>query len=419
MGKPSRVPKPMVRWCSRERTKAMCGICGIVELNGSCSFTQEDLQGMANVIRHRGPDDWGELVSGPVGFGFRRLSIVDLPSGHQPMANEDGNIWIVFNGEIYNHPELRPQLEEHGHRYATNSDTETILHLYEEYGEECVQHLRGMFAFVIWDLRRKRVFCARDRLGIKPFYYTLSRGRFVFASEIKALFEPPGVRPSLNRSVLPEYFTFGYLSSDETMFEGVRRLMPGHRLVMDLNDKAPVPRLEQYWDLQIHPAEQPFSEAEYVEQFRNLFEETVRLHLMSDVPLGVFLSGGLDSSAIAAVMAGLRKDRIQTFSVGYAEDSYSELPYARTVAKHIGAEYNEVRLGPDGFFSSLPKLIWQEDEPVVWHSSVSLYYVSRLDSEKVKVVLTGEGGDELFAGYLKYRVTLWNMKGGPFYRKFV
>ncbi|MGH9725458.1 MAG: asparagine synthase (glutamine-hydrolyzing), partial [Candidatus Acidiferrales bacterium] len=302
---------------------------------------------------------------------------------------------------------------------ASSSDTETIIHLYEEYGEDCVHQLRGMFAFAIWDMKRNRLFCARDRLGIKPFYYVVSRGRFAFASEMKALFELPDVSPALNRGMLPEFFALGYFSSEETLFSGVRKLMPGHHLTLNLGANATEPRIDKYWDLDISRNEESRSEEQCITQFQELFDETVRMHLMSDVPLGVFLSGGLDSSAIAATMAGMRKDRIQTFSVGYAEDNFSELPYARAVAKHIGAEYNEVILGPDDFFASLPKLIWQEDEPLVWPSSVALHHVSRLASEKVKVVLTGEGGDEIFAGYLKYRVTLWNMRGGPVYRRLV
>jgi len=274
-----------------------------------------------------------------------------------------------------------------------------------------------MFAFAIWDLGRRRIFCARDRLGIKPFYYLVRGGRLLFASEIKALFSAAGVRPVLNRRALPEYLTFGYLSSKETLFEGVQKLMPGHWLSLDLDKGAIEPQIEKYWDLDITKPKLPLSEADCVLQFRELFEETVKLHLMSDVPLGVFLSGGLDSSAIAAVMAGLRKDRIQTFSVGYSEESFSELPYARIVAKHIHAEHHEVLLGSHDFLSALPMMIYQEDEPIVWPSSVPLYYVSRLASKKVKVVLTGEGGDELFAGYLKYRVTLWNLKGGMAYWK--
>jgi asparagine synthase (glutamine-hydrolysing) len=397
----------------------MCGICGIVELDGIRRFTEEDLQVMAGAIRHRGPDDEGTVVSGPVGLGFRRLSIIDLPGGHQPMTNEDGTIWIVFNGEIYNHRQLRPILEGRGHRYANNSDTETILHLYEEYGPDCVRHLRGMFAFAIWDSRRKRLFCARDRLGIKPFYYVVVDGRFLFASEIKALLELPQVHRRLNRLALPEFLCFGYLSSDATLFEGIHKLMPGHHLQINLDGQMPQPVITQYWDLEIEEHNPSLGESDYVSQFREMFAETVKLHLMSDVPVGVFLSGGLDSSSIAAEMARARKDRIQTFSVGYAETPYSELPYAQMMARHINSEHHEVTIGPEEFFASLPSLIWHEDEPIVWPSSVSLYFVARCASEKVKVVLTGEGGDEIFAGYLKYRLTMWNLRGGPVYRWLV
>ncbi len=396
----------------------MCGICGILDLRGN-NVSAEELKAMSNVLRHRGPDDQGRFFSGPLAFGFRRLSIVDLAGGHQPMTNEDGSVWIVFNGEIYNHAELRPGLQKRGHRFISNSDTETIVHLYEEYGDDCVCHLRGMFAFAIWDTRRKRLFCARDRLGIKPFYYAMVGDRFTFSSEIKALLEVQGVRPRLNRDALPEFFAFGYLSSQETLFADVYKLLPGHRFYIDLATGTEKPQISQYWDLNISPPEYAFSESDYVSQFRDLFTETVRAHLMSDVPVGVFLSGGLDSSSIAAVMAALKKEPIQTFSVGYAEGQYSELPYAREIARHIGAEYNQVILGPEDFFASLPQLIWHEDEPLVWPSSVALFFVSRLAREKVKVVLTGEGGDELLAGYLKYRVALWNLRGGPLYRKFV
>lgn len=393
----------------------MCGICGILDLRGN-RFHGEELESMSEVLRHRGPDDQGSFRSGPVALGFRRLSIVDLAGGHQPMCNEDRSVWIVFNGEIYNHAELRPSLEKLGHRFASNSDTETIIHLYEEYGDNCVSHLRGMFAFAIWDGRRNRLFCARDRLGIKPFYYALTGNRFAFASEIKALFEMQDLKALLNRRALPEFFTFGYLSAEETLYHNVYKLLPGHRLCIDLASKKPQPEVTQYWDLNNAPQTRLLDEAQCVSQFRELFTDTVRSHLMSDVPLGVFLSGGLDSSSIAAVMASLKKERIKTFSVGYAENQYSELPYARAVAEHIGAEYNEVILGPEDFFTSLPQIIWHEDEPLVWPSSVALLFVSRLASEKVKVVLTGEGGDELFAGYLKYRVALWNLRGGPLYR---
>src|SRR6266700_2338901 len=396
----------------------MCGICGIVALRGR-KFPGRDLEAMSRVLHHRGPDDQGSLISDKVALGFRRLSIVDLSGGRQPMRNEEGNVWIVFNGEIYNHLELSPALEQRGHRYATKCDAETILHLYEEYGEDCVHRLQGMFAFAIWDARSQSLFCARDRLGIKPFYYTIVGDRFAFASEIKAFFELPDFRPRLNRRALPEFFAFGYLSSEETLFEGVRKLLPGHCLRIDLEAQDKNPKVKPYWDLDISPSESSLSESDYVAQFRDLFTETVRAHLMSDVPVGVFLSGGLDSSSIAAMMADLRKEPIQAFSVGYAEDEYSELPYARQVAKHIGAEYNEVILDPKEFFATLPQLIWHEDEPLVWPSSVALYYVSRLAREKVKVVLTGEGADEIFAGYLKYSAALLNLRAGPLYRRLV
>jgi asparagine synthase (glutamine-hydrolysing) len=396
----------------------MCGICGVLDLKGR-RFPQNDLRAMSSVLRHRGPDDEGELFSGPLAMAFRRLSIVDVARGHQPMANEDGTIWIVFNGEIYNDPDLRPLLEQRGHCYATNSDTETILHLYEEYGEDCVHRLRGMFAFAIWDARDKKLFCARDRVGIKPFYYALIGDRFAFASEIKALLELPGLHPRLNRRALPEFFAMGYLSSEETMFEGIYKLLPGHRLLFDLSQEDNEPQITQYWDLDVSTPDRQLKEADYVAQFSELFTEAVRTHLRSDVPLGVFLSGGLDSSAIAAVVAGLRRLPIQTFSVGYKEDQYSELSYARQVAAHIGAEHNEIILGPEEFLASLPQMIWHEDEPIVWPSSVALGHVARLAGEKLKVVLTGEGADETLAGYLKYRVTRWNLRLGPVYRRLV
>lgn len=393
----------------------MCGICGVLDLRDR-EFPAREMEAMAATLHHRGPDDHGIFFSEPVSLGFRRLSIVDLAGGKQPMANEDSTVWIVFNGEIYNHRELRPVLERRGHRYSSSSDTETILHLYEEYGPDCVHHLQGMFAFAIWDARRKSLFCARDRLGIKPFYYAVYGDRFIFASEAKALFEVDGFRPRLNRGALPEYLAFGYLSSDGMLFEGVRKLPPGYTITIDLSTRDKTPKTCQYWDLDPSKSQQHRNESEYVDEFRHLFSRTVESHLMSDVPVGVFLSGGLDSSSIAAEMAAFRKDRIQTFSVGYADDNYSELPYARIMAKHIQSEHNEVLLGPEEFFESLPSTIWSEDEPLAWPSSVSLYFVSRLAAQKVKVVLTGEGGDELFAGYLKYRAALWNLRGSRVYR---
>jgi len=371
---------------------------------------------MCGIMSHRGPDDEGIYTEGPVGIGMRRLSIVDLATGHQPLANEDDSVWIVFNGEIYNHAILREQLITAGHAYRTRSDTETIIHLYEQYGRDCVQHLRGMFAFAIWDRKRRVLFIARDRLGIKPLYYTRTAKEFLFGSEIKVLLEHPETRPELNRAAIPEYLAFGYLSGDETLYRGIHKLMPGHWL--ELNDSGEI-QIAPYWDLQPVVDDPAKDEAYYVQSYRELIEKAVESHLMSDVPLGVFLSGGLDSSAVAALMTKIRRESIETFSVGYAEQSYSELPYARTVAKHINSIHHEVSVSSDDFFHALPKLIWHEDEPIVWPSSVSLYFVAELARERVKVVLTGEGSDETLGGYSRYAFTLKNRAFDNLYRRIL
>jgi asparagine synthase (glutamine-hydrolysing) len=371
---------------------------------------------MCGIMSHRGPDDEGIYTEGRVGIGMRRLSIVDLATGHQPLTNEDHSLWIVFNGEIYNHAILREQLIAAGHSYRTRSDTETIIHLYEQYGRDCVQHLRGMFAFAIWDRKRKVVFIARDRLGIKPLYYTWTAKEFLFGSEIKVLMEHPDTRPELNRAAVSEYLAFGYLSGDETLYRGIHKLMPGHWL--ELNEAGDI-QIAPYWDLQPVVDDPAKDEAYYVQSYRELLENAVESHLMSDVPLGVFLSGGVDSSAVAALMTKIRRESIETFSVGYAEQSYSELPYARTVAKHINSIHHEVTVSSDDFFYALPKLIWHEDEPIVWPSSVSLYFVAELARERVKVVLTGEGSDETLAGYSRYAFTLKNRAFDNLYRRIL
>ncbi len=390
----------------------MCGICGIVALNPDRAPSETEVQAMANVLRHRGPDDSGFFVEPPAAFGFRRLSIIDLAGGHQPMSNEDGSLQIVFNGEIYNHAELRRGLEARGHRYLTRSDTETILHLYEEEAEGCVSQLRGMFAFAIWNRRQRKLFCARDRLGIKPFYYAVSEGRLIFASEIKALLELPDVPRRINRRGLAEFFAMGFLSGRETLFEGIYKLLPGHWLSCENGEI----RTRRYWRLRFSPVPRTSSLEECLDEFQHLFKESVRLRLMSDVPLGAFLSGGLDSSAVVAVMSELTgRQRIKTFSVGYAESKYDESSYASQVAQHFGTDHHEVVLGRGEFFELLPKLIWHEDEPIVWPSSVSLYCVSRLAANHVKVILTGEGSDELLAGYARYWATLWNLRLGNVY----
>jgi asparagine synthase (glutamine-hydrolysing) len=394
----------------------MCGIAGILEFGEKEHVDSSALRRMCDVMAHRGPDDDGIFTQGRIGLGMRRLSIVDLATGHQPLSNEDGSIWVVFNGEIYNHRALREDLISRGHGYRTQSDTETIVHLYEEYGKDCVRHLRGMFAFAIWDARRKSLFIARDRLGIKPLYYRLSDHNLLFGSEIKVLLAYLDVPRDFNRTALPEYLAFGYLSSDETFYHGVRKLMPGHRL--EINERGEL-HVEKYWDL-LPPAEdKAHDERYYVESYRELLEGAVNSHLMSDVPLGVFLSGGLDSSAVAALMTKIRREPIETFSVGYAEQTYSELPYARTVAQHLKSVHREVLVSREDFVGALPKLIWHEDEPIVWPSSVALFFVAQLARERVKVVLTGEGSDETLAGYSRYAFTLKNIAFDRAYRGFV
>jgi asparagine synthase (glutamine-hydrolysing) len=374
---------------------------------------RELLESMSRQIVHRGPDDTGFYLDNNVGLAMRRLSIVDLRTGHQPISNEDGNIWIVYNGEIYNHDELRKRLEELGHRYRTRSDTETILHAYEQYGSDCVKHLRGMFAFVVWDGRHRTIFAARDRLGIKPFYYRISSEHFLFASEIKALLAHPEARAELNRDVLPEYLTFGYTSGPETLFTAFRKLPPGCTLEVTESGDFKVSR---YWHVPQGSETSAHPRQFYVQTYREKLEEAVRIHLMSDVPLGVFLSGGLDSSAVAALMTKIRREPIETFSVGYTEEEFSELKYARIVAKHLNSNHHEVQVSREDFFQALPRLIWQEDEPLAWPASIPLYFVSRLAGEHVKVVLTGEGSDETLAGYARYMWTLWNARFDRAYR---
>jgi asparagine synthase (glutamine-hydrolysing) len=394
----------------------MCGITGILSAEPRPEYRQA-LEKMSAAIHHRGPDDSGHyLEADRVFLGHRRLSIIDLATGRQPIANEDGRKWIVYNGEVFNHAAVRKELETAGHRYRTRTDTETILHAWEEFGPDCLHRFRGMFAFAIWDADQQTLFCARDRLGIKPFYYFLSDGLFLFASEIKALLEHPALTPVLDTDVLPEYLAFGYPSGERTMFRGIRKLMPGHRMTVAVRDGRIVCQIEQYWDPLDRAGEQSRDESECVAEFRRRLEETVEMRLMSDVPLGVFLSGGLDSSAIAALARRMLDGRLQTFSVGYAEAKFSELDYARKAAAFIGAEHHEVRLGMEGFFNLLPRLVWHEDEPIAWPSSVALYSVGRLASEHVKVVLTGEGSDELYAGYGRYTNYLWNLRWLPCYR---
>jgi asparagine synthase (glutamine-hydrolysing) len=372
---------------------------------------------MLDRIRHRGPDDSGVYADSHAFLGHRRLSIVDVARGHQPMPNESRSKWIVYNGEIFNHASLRPSLEQAGHRYENRSDTETIVHAYEEYGADCVQRFRGMFAFALWDAQRRKLFCARDRMGIKPLYYYWNGGVFAFASEIKALLEHPEIPAEFDESVLSEYLGFGYISDDRTFFRGIRKLMPAHTLTLDLRRAQPQPEIQRYWEIPEPEGaiRDRQSDADWIRETRERLEESVRMRLMSDVPLGVFLSGGVDSGAIAALVKRMATGEVKTFSVGYREAQYSELSLAEETARVIGTDHHQVIIGQDEFFSALPKLVEHEDEPIAWPASVPLYFVSKLASREVKVVLSGEGSDELFGGYERYRWNLLNQRFGSPY----
>lgn len=367
---------------------------------------------MRDVMVHRGPDDEGIFVDRNVGLGHRRLSIVDLAGGSQPMLNGDGSCVIVYNGEVYDHADHRQDLIERGYSYRSTSDTETILHLYEEFGAACVDRLRGMFAFAVWNKRTEELFVARDRFGVKPLYYVHDEdGSFYFASEIKSLLEAGAIKARLNYEALPDQLANHGTSDEETLFAGVRRLLPGHFLIW----KEGKLTIKQYWDLEFEPKEVGAGEAESVAEWYELFRESVRLRLMSDVPLGMFLSGGIDSSAIAAVMAELVDERIKTFSVGFKEREGNEFEFARQVARKFNTDHHEITITPDEFFAELPRLVWHEDEPLGFEASVPLYFVSKLAAEHVKVVLTGEGSDETLAGYGRYRKALALLEYGEKY----
>ncbi|HEV8657047.1 MAG TPA: asparagine synthase (glutamine-hydrolyzing) [Thermoanaerobaculia bacterium] len=391
----------------------MCGIAGIISFDRGATVDAERLRRMRDVLRHRGPDGEGLWTEGPVGLAHRRLSILDIEGGAQPMTTADENAWIVFNGEIYNHPELKPQLEARGHRYRTRSDTETILHIYEDEGEACVERLQGMFAFALWDRQRQQLLLARDRLGIKPLYYAMSDHELLFASEIKAILAAGSLQPRLNEHVVPEYLATGFVSGPETFFQGIRKLLPGRTLTWSRRDRL---RERRYWQVPASKSE-PSSQSLKAQsaELRARLTDTVRSHLMSDVPVGLFLSGGIDSTGLAGLMASMVKDPIQTFSVGFPDREGNELDYARLAARSIRSEHHEVVITAEQFFRELPRLVWHEDEPIAFPSSVPLYFVSALAREHVKVVLTGEGADELFGGYNRYRVTALNQRLGEAY----
>lgn len=376
----------------------MCGIAGIFGLSGQ-PVEQRELQSMCAAIYNRGPDDAGYHVNGCIGLGMRRLSIIDLDTGQQPVANEDGSVQVVLNGEIYNYRELRRELQSRGHSFRSASDTEVIAHLYEEYGTDCVHHLRGMFAFAIWDNANKRLLLARDRLGIKPLYYGIFAGRLVFASELKAILQLSQVKRELNWNAVGHLFGFLSTPADQSAVADVHKLLPGHMLIAGFYR---APAIQCYWDVDFTP-DYDHQPDYFVEKLRDLIEESVRLRLISDVPLGAFLSGGLDSSAVVATMARQVSGPLKTFSIGFSEQDFNEADHARIVAKTFATDHHELILEPD-VIGLLDDLAWHLDEPFGDSSAIPTYMVSRLAAGHVKVVLSGDGGDELFAGYSKYRV---------------
>lgn len=391
----------------------MCGIAGILNHQKTAPVEGKLLERMSEVIHHRGPDDGGIELMDRVGFAHRRLSIIDLAGGHQPMLSTDGRLCLTYNGEIYNYRALRAQLQTQGYMFRTDSDTEVILCAYQAFGEQCVEHLQGMFAFAIWDKDRQSLFMARDRLGIKPLYFADVNGQLVFASEIKSLLASGLLSAEMNSSVLPEFLGNRFVSGDTTFYKNVHKLMPGHTLRWQAESGF---RQHCYWTPPVPDAKGQTSMAECVERVRDQLQATVDSHLMSDVPVGVFLSGGIDSSVLAAMAARTLNDPVKTFSVGFRERAANELEYARLVATDIKADHHEVVVSPEEFFSELPRLVWHEDEPIAHTSSIPLYFVSRLARDHVKVVLTGEGADELFLGYNRYRLTYWNQRLGRLYQ---
>lgn len=380
----------------------MCGICGKLIFDKEATVSPALVKAMADSISHRGPDDEGFYVSGRVGLGFRRLSIIDLSGGHQPLSNEDGTLWIVFNGEIYNFQELRAWLITRGHIFKTRSDTEVIVHLYEEFGEGCVEKLRGMFAFAIWDANKQSLFLARDRIGIKPFYYFLSKTSLVFASEIKAILVDPEVEPEVVPGMIDRVLSFNYLPGEETLLKNVRKLAPGTCMLIE-DGRA---RTRQYWDLSFEPSTLSLQQAET--RLAELLEESVQLHMISDVPVGFLLSGGVDSTAMLGLARGKTDHPLSSFTVGFADSSVpDERPYARLAAQRYGTDHHELTISSKEFANFLPTYVWHMEEPICEPPAVALYYISQLARNFVKVLISGEGGDEAFGGYQGYRNLLW------------
>lgn len=378
----------------------MCGICGILNFDIDKTIDKSVLKKMTEVLFHRGPDDEGMFIYGNCGLGFRRLSIIDLDGGHQPMCNERGNIWIVFNGEIYNHADLKMELLSRGHQYKTRCDTETIIHLYEEHGIDGFKKMNGMFAFAIWDVQKKKLVMARDRLGIKPLHYTIFNDSLIFASEIKSILLFPGVKAELNDESLEEFLAFRYVSGEKSLFKNILDLLPGHVFVWDYGEKY----TKKFWDIHLPEHHLDIDEKTAINQLEERLRNSVKLQLMSDVPLGTFLSGGVDSSLISAFASQLSNSELHTFSVGFYEKEWDETKYAKRISQKYNTNHHPIRIDRSLYADSLPRLIWYHDSPLYHPSTVLIYHVSKMARQYVKVVLTGEGADELFGGYPRYLI---------------
>ncbi len=381
----------------------MCGICGKLNFELDRAVNPSLMREMLDTIRHRGPDDEGTYLSGPIGLGHRRLSIIDLKTGHQPLSNEDGTVWIVFNGEIYNYRELRTFLLAKGHIFRTRTDTEVIVHLYEELGPACLEKLRGMFAFAIWDERADTLFLARDRVGIKPLYYCVTDRSLVFGSEVKAILSDPAVPREVTPESIDRFLTFLYLPGEETLLKGIQKLSPGWYLTVR-NGRT---ELKQYWDLSMVPNPGMGSRTA-IEELQGLLAETIEQHMIADVPVGVLLSGGVDSTAVLSLASEKTAKQINTYTVGFSDPEIAdERPYAKLAADTFGSRHHEITITPGDFRDFLPRYVWHMEEPVCEPPAIAMYYVSRLAKQDVKVLLSGEGGDEAFAGYSNYRNLVW------------
>jgi asparagine synthase (glutamine-hydrolysing) len=383
----------------------MCGICGKLVFDKDAAVAPELLRAMMGEIRHRGPDDEG-LYTGPqIGLGHRRLSIIDLNSGHQPISNEDGSIWVIFNGEIYNYRALRNYLLSQGHVFKTKTDTEVIVHLYEEFGPGFVEKLRGMFAIALWDANHRTLVLLRDRVGIKPLYYYLTENCIVFGSEMKALLADPEVKRELAAPMVDRFLTFFYMPGEETLFKNIKKLAPGSLLII----KEGRAEIRKYWDLAFSETQDSGTGFESAKrQLLELLEESVKLHMISDVPVGFLLSGGVDSTAILSFAADKTDQPLHSFTIGFSDGSVvDERPFARLAANRFGIEHHEMTITSKDFGDFLPKYVWHMEEPVCEPPAVALYYISQLAKNHVKVLLSGEGGDEAFAGYSNYRNLVW------------